>query len=166
MKSERLRVLRAELRADITTLGSLVEKYGLIKAKLSRIQPDEFDYAALAYTIVNLYNLMENYFSRVAKCFENNIEASRWHRDLVERMSLEIEGIRPAVLRAADVPLIDELRAFRHVFRHIYQTQLDAEKLRFVDSRTPTALQAFRAAHERFDGALGELIREVENELS
>jgi hypothetical protein len=162
MQSEGLRTLQAELRADMTVLGNLEEKYDLIKAKLSRIEPDEFDHAALAYTIANLYNLMENYFSRVAKCFENNIEPGRWHRDLVARMALEIDGIRPALLNAADVPLIDELRAFRHVFRHIYQSQLDEEKLLLVDQRTPAALSAFRKAHDRFDSALGELIEEVD----
>lgn len=150
----------------MTVLAGLEGKYELLKAKLSRIEPDEFDYAALAYTIVNLYNVMENYFGRVAKCFENNLEPSRWHRDLVARMSLEIDGIRPAVLRAEDVPLIDELRAFRHVFRHIYQSQLDEEKVRLVERRAPTALQAFRAAHERFDAALARLIEEVERETA
>lgn len=162
MRSEGLRILQAELRADMTALDTLHEKYDLIKAKLLRIEPDEFDYVALAYTIVNLYNVMENYFSRVAKCFENNIEPSRWHRDLVARMALEIEGIRPAVLSAPDVLLIDELRAFRHVFRHIYQSQLDQEKLLLVDQRTPAAVHAFRTAHKHFASALGELIREVE----
>jgi hypothetical protein len=75
---------------------------------------------------------------------------------------LEIEGIRPAVLKAGDVPLIDELRAFRHVFRNIYQGELDTGKLKLVDSRMPDALGAFKSAHRRFSVALNRLIREVE----
>ena len=101
---------------------------------------------------------MENYFLRVAKCFENNVDMLNWHKDLIKRMSLEIEGIRPALLQSKDVPLIDELRAFRHVFRHIYQSELDVEKLKLVDGRTPKAIEVFKSAHDRFIGKLQQLI--------
>ena len=158
MKSEKMRTLKAELLADMQMLEELEGKYRLVHAKLAAIDPDEFDYVGLAYTIVNLYNLMENYFLRVAKCFENNIDKLNWHKDLIKRMSLEIEGIRPALLHTKDVPLIDELRAFRHVFRHIYQSELDLEKLKLVDGRTPKAVEVFRAAHARFFGNLQQLI--------
>lgn len=162
MKNERLRTLMAELDADMKILGVLEGKYEAAKDKLSRIEPDELDYAGLAYTIVNIYNLMENYFLCIARGFENAIEGDRWHKDLVKRMSLEIEGVRPALLETRDVPLIDELRAFRHVFRNIYQGALDIEKLKLVDSRMPDALDAFKSAYGRFAAALRRLIPEVE----
>ena len=73
-------------------------------------------------------------------------------------MSLEIEGVRPALLHTTDVPLIDELSAFRHVFRHIYQSELDLEKLKLVDTGTPKAVEVFRAAHARFVGNQQQLI--------
>jgi hypothetical protein len=101
---------------------------------------------------------MENYCLRIAKCFENNVDKLTWHRDLIKRMSLEIDGIRPALLDGKDVPMIDELRAFRHVFRHIYQSELDVEKLKLVDSRTPKALDVFKSAHNRFIINLQQLI--------
>ena len=162
MKSDKLRILKAELRADMVVLDELEGKYRLIHAKLAMIQPDEFDYIGLAYTIVNLYNLMENYFLRVAKCFENNIDRLNWHKDLVRRMALDIEGVRPALLAMGDVALIDELRAFRHLFRHIYQSELDVDKLKLVDSRTSKAVDAFRSAHERFVDKLDQLIMLIE----
>jgi len=93
---------------------------------------------------------MENYFLRIAKCFENSIDTLNWHRDLIRRMSLEIEGVRPAVLGTEDVLPINELRAFCHVFRNIYQSELDRQKLDIVDLRTPRAVAAFRSAHARF----------------
>lgn len=49
-----LRLLKAELGADVVQLEHLQGKYALIHKKLDRITPDEFDYVALAYTIVNL----------------------------------------------------------------------------------------------------------------
>jgi len=158
MKSDRLKTLKAELLDDMRLLDELEGKYRLIHAKLASITPDEFDYVGLAYTIVNLYSLMENYFLRIAKCFENNVDALNWHRDLIRRMSLEIEGVRPAVLATEDVLPIDELRAFRHVFKPIYQSELDRQKLDIVDSRTPRAVAAFRSAHARFICNLQQMI--------
>ncbi|GAB6063114.1 ribonuclease toxin HepT-like protein [Deferrisoma palaeochoriense] len=150
MSDEKAKVLRAELEADARDVETVVEKYGLVKAKLARIEPDEFDYVALAYTISSLYSAMENYFFRVAKAFENRIDPSRWHRHLLERMAIEVPGVRPAVLTAEERDRIDELRAFRHVFRHLYHRALDVEKLQLLDRRVPAALDAFRNAHRRF----------------
>jgi hypothetical protein len=135
---------------DVRLLDAAEGKWRLMKEKMARIEPDEFDYVALGYTLSNLYGVMEGYFLRVAKAFENRIEPSRWHRDLLDRMAIDVSGIRPAVLRGEEKLAIDELCAFRHVFRHIYQGQLDVEKLSLVDRRAPAALAAFRDAHQRF----------------
>lgn len=81
-----------------------------------------------------------------------------WHKDLIRRMALEIDGVRPAFLSKKDVTLIDELRAFRHVFWHIYQSELDVEKLILVDSRAPRAVTAFGSAHDDFLENLNGLI--------
>ena len=161
MRIEALRTLKAELQADFKLLAKFEEKWQLINQKMERIQPDEFDYVALAYSIASLYSVMENYFLRVAKCFENEPGSSTWHRDLVRRMSLEIEGIRPAVLNTSDVGIIDELRAFRHVFRHIYQTDLDRGKVQRVNQQIPEALKRFQTAHLNFIQNLDSLIEEL-----
>jgi hypothetical protein len=89
MRAESLKTLKAELQADVDVLLKLEEKWELINRKLEKIQPDEYDFAALGYSIANLYTLMENYFLRIAKGFENELGPSSWHRDLVRRMSLE-----------------------------------------------------------------------------
>jgi hypothetical protein len=49
-----------------------------------------------------------------------------------------------------------------HVFRNIYQGELDIGKVKLVDSRMPDALGAFKSAHRKFAAALDRLIREVE----
>jgi len=74
---------------------------------------------ALAYTLASLYSVMENYFLRIAKAFENRVDPSQWHRDLLDRMAIEITGERPVLLTGHERSAIDELGAFRHVFRHI-----------------------------------------------
>ena len=162
MNADALRTLIGELALDLDRLIVLEDKYRLVKAKIVRIDPDEFDYVALGYTIVNLYGIMENYFTRIAKYFENQIDPVSWHRDLLRRMTMRIPEIRPAVLTPDQAVAIDQLRAFRHVFRHMYQQDLDPEQLSLVDARTPAAATAFRAAHEAFLCTLREMIALLE----
>jgi len=161
MPAERLRILRGEMLDDVRLLDAAEGKWRLMKEKMARIEPDEFDYVALGYTLANLYGVMEGYFLRVAKAFENRIDPSKWHRDLLDRMMIDVSGLRPAVLLPDEKTAIDELRAFRHVFRHIYQGQLDVEKLGLVDRRAPAAIAAFRNAHRRFLPVIEDMIAAV-----
>jgi len=53
----------------------------------------------------------------------------RYHTDLLRRMRVEIEGVRPALLSPETFGLLDELRRFRHLFRHAYGVRLDGARL-------------------------------------
>ena len=47
-------------------------------------------------------------------------------------MHLSIEGIRPAVLSDQSFRELNELRGFRHAFRHAYNYGLDDERVRHL----------------------------------
>jgi hypothetical protein len=147
MRHERL---IAELNADVELLGELCEKNRRAGARIEAGATDELDWAALGYTIHNLYNALEAYFLRVAKFFENDLPSSAWHRELLTRMTLSIEGVRPALLSKELSRTIDELRSFRHVFRNIYDGALDPERVRLVQARVAPALSAFVEAHQAY----------------
>lgn len=84
----------------------------------------------LAYSLHNLYCALEDLFKEVAKTFENLIEdPARYHRDLLKRMILEIPYIRPRLLSNDSYKMLDELRSFRHTFRHAYAYELDPKKI-------------------------------------
>jgi hypothetical protein len=163
MKRDRESLLRltAELGSDIDVLGRLTEANRLMSKKIESLTPDQFDWAALGYTIHNIYNLMESYFLRVAKFFENDLDPLSWHRDLVRRMSLAIEDVRPALLPADVAALIDELRAFRHVFRNIYQSAIDPRKTADINALVPRAVAAFGNAHAAFVEQVKEIARRL-----
>ena len=44
---------------------------------------------------------------------------------LIERVTLDLKGIRPAFLPADAVRDVRELKGFRHLFRHAYDLDLD-----------------------------------------
>ncbi len=146
--------LLAELQGDVGLLDELRKQNRRAENRVVGGSPEDLDWAALGYTIHNIYSLVENYFLRVAGFFENTPEAPSWHRDLVLRMTLEIEEVRPALLDRDLAERIDELRAFRHVFRNIYQTRLDPERVMLVQRRLASTLDAFVAAHRAFEGKL------------
>lgn len=49
--------------------------------------------------------------------------------DEIRRMTLEIADVRPALLSAETAQLLQELRAFRHFFRHAYAADLDYQRV-------------------------------------
>lgn len=86
-----------------------------------------------AHHLARLYNIIEQMGKRVAQRFENAVaDEKRWHSALVERLSLEIPGVRPALWPGSIQQPLHELRAFRHVFTHAYNLTLDPDKLALV----------------------------------
>jgi len=119
------RILKAELTQDYEFIVLNGEKNKVMTTRVAMAEEkDEYLYAALGYTLHNLYNAFEGYFFRIAKFFENNITEPTWHKGLLEWMTLNIEGVRPALMDLAMRVRIDELLKFRHVFRNIYKSPL------------------------------------------
>ena len=142
--------LLAELRDQAAAISSLREPHRRAQSRIDAGARDELDWAALGYTIHNIYNAIEAYCLLIAKFFENELDAGTWHRDLLRRMSLDIAGVRPRLLERELAERLDDLRAFRHVFRNVYGKSLDPERVRLVQSRVEPVLDDFLSAHEAF----------------
>lgn len=93
-----LQRLIAELQNDAHQVKQLSATNNRAVDRIAAGADDYLDYAALGYTIHNIYAVMENACLRVAKFFENNVSDPSWHKELLERMKLTIEGVRPAFL--------------------------------------------------------------------
>ncbi len=141
-------VLDAELRArcrEIDRIGNRIEER---RRTFDRHAAAEVD--SLANQLHNLYSAFEQLFEEVARFFENRIDEARCHTDLIRRMRLEIRGIRPALLCEATASDLDELRRFRHLFRHAYATDLDPTKVAKLATKVPGIRSAFDQDFERF----------------
>ena len=155
--------LRAELRQDYDIIAMNHSKNREMTERIAAsAQAGEFDYAALGYTLHNLYNALEAYFLRIAKFFENNLDESEWHRSLVRRMTLEISGVRPALFDRDFALRVDELMRFRHLFRNLYQTPLVPEKVEFANRSAEGLLEEFLRYHQEFDSFLHDLKSRLE----
>ncbi len=128
---EKIIILKSEIKNDFKKLNNIFDKF---EAAYKKYLGSE-EYSRLvesAFYVCQLFSGFENIFKNVAKTFENNVEQDYWHKSLLERMRLDIQDIRPALLSEESFKCLDELRAFRHFFRHAYDTDLNKDKFIFV----------------------------------
>ena len=93
----------------------------------------------LAYYLHNIYNAFEDLFKEIAKTFENRLEdPTAFHKELLKRMTIEVPGIRPKVLSRGSFLVLDELRGFRHIFRHAYTYEIFPEKVKDLKDKLIT----------------------------
>lgn len=154
--------LVAELLLDSATMDELSALNERAAERLGAGSTDDLDYAALGYTMHNIYGVIENACLRVSKFFENGLSADGWHKDLLNRMLLDIPGTRPAFFTRSEFLVLDDLRAFRHVFRNLYGRPLDRERLMSLQKKTRAAMPMFRDAVRRYVDFLERLGDEVE----
>lgn len=154
MEATRLKLLETDVKVQWKLIEDI---YSTIEERVRRGSlSDIVLLESLAYQLHNLYNAIEDLFKIVANAFENSVaEMGRWHIELLRRMRLEIPGIRPALVSDELYPLLDRLRAFRHVFRHAYGTCLEEDQVQIVLARARAARPLLKRDLERFLNRLG-----------
>lgn len=131
---ETLQTLKSEILAALDRTRELDNKLQEYTAPLlSREEVPEPILITVSYLLNGIYSCFEDQFLKIAKVFENRVEnPASWHRELLERMQIAVEGIRPRVLTRSAFRLLNELRGFRHVFRSSYAFELDEERVRLI----------------------------------
>jgi hypothetical protein len=85
------------------------------------------------YWLHNLYSAFEDLFKLTAGFWENNVNIDGdFHVNLLKRMLVHIEQVRPALISEQSYQFLNELRGFRHVFRHAYSFGMDDERISFL----------------------------------
>lgn len=140
------------MQADVREQLKLVENiYRKIAARKKNYARHEQALESLAYQLHNLYCAFEDLFRIVADHFENHMsDQTGWHTELLTRMKTHIDGIRPALISESTYELLNELRGFRHVFRHAYGAELDAEKIKIVLLRASALKKVYKKDLTRF----------------
>ncbi|EFK11263.1 putative toxin-antitoxin system, antitoxin component [delta proteobacterium NaphS2] len=154
-----LELLKADVQDELAKIEKLAGDFRSIENKLDLSEDvlPYYDCAAIGYYLHSFYNGCENIFRSVARFFENDLGADSWHSDLLKRMKLSIPGYRPAVIDEELYRLLNDFRAFRHIFRHSYSFELDWEKERLVAKKLQAATKMFRRQIGRFLTALEDI---------
>jgi len=97
----------------------------------------------------------------VARTFENNItDPSQFHIELLKRMAISIEGVRPNLISEKTFMLLNNLRGFRHFFRHAYSYELDDRKIKIVLEDAYKVKDLFKNDLEKFLSMLNDTSNE------
>lgn len=161
-KSGTIKVLKSEVRSDLAVAKRLSAEVSTLFLSKASPRPDETLYAT-ALLLHHFYSALEAAFERIGKVLDGDIPSgSDWHRQLLHRMGLNIEGLRPAVLPESLIPQLDEYRGFRHVVRHAYESQLQESRLQLLVERLPTVTEAIHDAVQTFATFLDELASGLE----
>lgn len=155
--NERIELLIAQIRDDLKGIEKIKTEYTHFIASLEQHTPDKYQKMVIGYLLHNFYNACENIFLNIAKTFENNIDPQTWHKSILKRMKLELEGIRPAVIDESLYADLDDFRAFRHVFRHIYSYELDWQKEKIPADKFLRTAASFSMAMTDFIALLRKL---------
>jgi len=129
MDSEQLTVFKVDVQAQLNLIKTVDKR---LKERAANVESkDPILLESIAYQIHNLYSAIEDLLKLIADYFENNISQSRqWHSLLLQRMTISVPQVRPAVLSSETYTILNALRGFRHFFRHAYGAAIEYEQLK------------------------------------
>jgi hypothetical protein len=130
-------------RNELTLIGEIEKTVSLLEEVRSfymEIQQNELQQLGktrataliVAQVLENYYTCLETLFLRVSQYFENSLLKNKWHSDLLDKMILDIEGIRPPVVSSETYKNLRELMRFRHFKRYYFELDYDWKKLDYL----------------------------------
>ncbi len=136
------------------TLHILRENWGFYK------QFKENEFVALGKTtvsamvlyqvIVGFYTCLETFLFRVSQEFENKLSKDQWHKELLQKMALNIPGIRDRVISETTKNQLSEILLFRHFKRYYFNFDYDWEKLDLIESKYRQVYSPLRSEIQSF----------------
>lgn len=109
----------------------------------------------VAVTLDHYYSSVEAIIERITRTFEGLPDRSdRWHKELLEGASLELRGVRAAIVSDVTSASLLKLLEFRHFMRHAYAVALDPDLLLALSQGLLAARPLLEADLDAFIGAL------------
>jgi hypothetical protein len=145
--------LRGEIAADRQGMARRALDLDEAERRLVAQPGDSAALALAAWAIHGWYTALESIFERVARQIDAEVPTGdRWHRALLAQASVDVPGVRPAVVPNDLRADLEDLLAARHFLRHAYGAELDARRLAENGAR-------IRAIGPGVEHSLGELER-------
>ncbi len=147
-ENPQITVLQEEIRKTRAILDQQDDFYrSFLEGDYKRLGKSQTSAIIVAEVLTDVYTCLETLFLRISQYFENNLTSSRWHADLLQKMTLRLEGIREPVISDETYYLLNELLKFRHFRRYYFEFEYDWDKLDFL-------LKKYEQLRERISGEL------------
>ena len=135
-----------DVRASLSVLRKIIAYHGDFYAKPESKIPTTENAIIISDIIVSFYTCLETIFVRLSQHFENSLDPSRWHKDVLRKMTMSIKGIREPVISEETHRSLSELLGFRHFKRYYLAFDYDWDRLdlvikKFEKVRNPVQLE-------------------------
>jgi hypothetical protein len=152
----------AELKGNLQKVQKNIDKIILFHEEFLNNRSNmpsgkPYDLIVLADIFADFYTCAETGFVRISKFFENNLEKDRWHSQLLEKMTIEIPGIRPSALSEQTESGLRELLKFRHFKRYYFQFEYDRDRIDFLEKKFKEIIPLLQEDFSRFFKFLDQL---------
>jgi hypothetical protein len=146
-------VLKSEIAKTLAILGQNSEYYReFLDTDYKLLGEKNSSAIVIAEIITDFYTCLETQFLRISQFFENHLNHEKWHRDLLEKMTLDIRGIRPRAISDKTFCALLEILKFRHFRRYYYEFEYDWNRIRALQ-------QTYESIHPRIREDLNQFLR-------
>jgi hypothetical protein len=154
--NEQLRAIAQRIRAELPEMDRAIQRARQAFERAS-LSSDDLYLDSVALNLHSFYGGVERLFTVVAGVIDGSVPTGEnWHQALLQQMVADIPDVRPAVISAATLRLLDEYRAFRHVVRNVYAFQLDPARLHRLVHEAPRTSAEVRAELAAFADFLND----------
>lgn len=137
-----LRILKTEIEEELKSLDRL--EYEMTEV-LNHPAPSFLETRAAGSILHDFYSGIEKIFRRIAFRIDRDLPTSDdWHTDLLKRMTMPLDGIRPPVIDEELKEHLGEYLRFRHLFRNIYGFELKWERCAILGKEMSNILKLFK----------------------
>lgn len=100
------------------------------KAEFAKSGSEDILADSLATCLHSFYSGLERIFEAVAREIDGTFgRSAEWHRELLQAVSVDRPGKRPALISEESYRWLEEYRSFRHLFRHLYTHHIDPARI-------------------------------------
>ncbi len=132
-----LKVLKVQVLDEIAKLNTLIEEASSIQHK----RQSNLAIRAGASVLHDFYSGIENIFRNIAKSIDEKTPSGMsWHLELLNQMTLDIEELRPPVIKKETAAELEQYLRFRHLFRNRYGFSLEWSLIKVLLSKLPETL--------------------------
>ena len=149
--NEEIRELVALIRAHHRRLEAVYRSVeSALDHEIQQLGRTPISALIVAGLLENYYTCLETIHLRISQSFENKLDPARWHNDLLQKMTLEIAGVRTAAVSEEAFPPLLELLKFRHFKRYYFELEYDWDRLDFLVTKLRQAHPLVTRDLERF----------------
>lgn len=138
-------IIKEKIRNELENIKRVVEKVDRGFRVVKRKGKDaDFYLDSVAFNLQSFYSGIEQIFEIIANGIDEELPSgNRWHKELLDQMSIELPEIRPAIISNATKQELIEFLTFRHLVRDIYTFEIKPEKLERLVKMLPNTFEHF-----------------------